>query len=57
MFLLWMKDNIWQECKVTQNWVPLDYLYGRRNLETFDRSSFINDLGNISFDSCAVYLK
>lgn len=33
------------------------YLYGRRNLETLERSSLMKERGNISLDSAAVYLK
>lgn len=33
------------------------YLYGRRNLVTLERSSLMKERGNISLDSCAVYLK
>lgn len=33
------------------------YLYGRKNLVTLERSSLMKERGNISLDSCAVYLK
>ncbi len=45
-----IEPGSWKECSGF-------YLYGRRNLETLERSSLIKERGNISFDSCTVYLK
>ena len=42
--------------EVRDGGVPV-YLYGRRNLVTLERSSLMKERGNISLDSCAVYLK
>lgn len=38
-------------------WRGAVYLYGRRNLVTLERSSLMKERGNISLDSCTVYLK
>lgn len=42
---------------LTGRWRYPDYLYGLRNLVTLERSSLMKERGNISLDSCAVYLK
>ncbi len=42
---------------LTGLWRDPVYLYGRRNLVTLERSSLMKERGNISLDSCAVYLK